>query len=76
MGSANFWADDVIKNIGFTLGAAASGSIFGGGLGLAGKAIDVANKASKVGRLGISAASSLFSAAGEGAIEAKNLMND
>ena len=76
LGSANFWADDVIKNIGFTLGAAASGSIFGGGLGLAGKAIDVANKASKVGRLGISAASSLFSAAGEGAIEAKNLMND
>ena len=76
LGDMNWWADNFIKNIGFTLGAAAAGSLFSGGLGAMGAAMNLAGKAAKYGKYVINALSSLFSAAGEGAIEAKNLMND
>lgn len=75
-GDAAFWADDVIKNMGFTLSAMASGSVFSGGLGLMGKALNIAGQASKAGSVARNAASALFSASGEGAIEAKNLMDE
>lgn len=84
--SASFWGDDVIKNAGFMLGAAASGSMFTGALGLAGRGLGMAgkamnlisdvDKAHKIGKFGQAMLGSIFSAAGEGAIEAKNLYND
>lgn len=70
--SASFWGDGVIKNAGFMLGAAASGSMFTGGLGLASRALGLASKASKAGKITTALLGSMFSAAGEGAIEAKN----
>jgi hypothetical protein len=72
--SASFWGDDVIKNVGFMLGAAASGSIFTGGLGLAAKALNLVSNATKTSKIGTAILGSMFSAAGEGAIEAKQTM--
>lgn len=84
--SASFWGDDVIRNAGFMLGAAASGSMFTGALGLAGRGLGMVgkamnlisdvDKAHKIGKFGQAMLGSVFSAAGEGAIEAKNLYND
>lgn len=72
--SAGFWGDDVIKNAGFMLGASASGSLFTGGLGLVSKALGLVNSATKATKTVTAIAGSLFSAAGEGAIEAKQTM--
>lgn len=74
--SASFWGDDVIKNAGFMLGAAASGSVFTGGLGLASRALGLVNQASRASKITNGILGSIFSAAGEGAIEAKNTMED
>lgn len=74
--SASFWGDDVIKNAGFMLGAAASGSLFTGGLGLASRALGLAGQASKASKITTGILGSMFSAAGEGAIEAKHTMED
>ena len=76
LGDMNWWSDNFIKNVGFTLGAAAAGSLFSGGLGLIGDAFSLIGKAQKVWKNSSALLSSLFSAAGEGAIEAKNLMNE
>ncbi len=69
--SMNFIADDVIKNAGFTLGAAASMAVGSGSLGLMSKALGFANEVGKGTKIGMAALSSLFSATGEGMIEAK-----
>lgn len=74
--SASFWGDDVIKNAGFMLGAAASGSMFTGGLGMVSKALRLVNSATRATKRTSAVLGSLFSAAGEGAIEARNLYND
>ena len=68
----NFWADDVIKNTGFTLGAAASMATGAGAIGLLGKALGMVNNVSKAGKMANAVASALFSATGEGMIEARN----
>lgn len=68
----NFWADDVIKNAGFTLGAAASMAVGAGGLGLLSKSLGLVNNASKAGKMATNVVSALFSATGEGMIEARN----
>ena len=44
LGTMNFWADSFLKNMGFTVGALYSGSIWTKGLKLAGKAIQGAGK--------------------------------
>lgn len=70
--SMNFWADDVIKNVGFTLGAAASMAVGSGSLGLISRAFGAVNRASKGAGMAGKFASALFSATGEGMIEAKH----
>ena len=70
--SMNFWADDVIKNVGFTLGAAASMAVGSGSLGLISRAFGAVNQASKGAGMAGKFASALFSATGEGMIEAKH----
>lgn len=70
--SMNFWADDVIKNAGFTLGAAASMAVGSGSLGLISRAFGAVNQASKGAGMAGKFASALFSATGEGMIEARN----
>ncbi len=70
--SMNFWADDVIKNVGFTLGAAASMAVGSGSLGLISRAFGAVNEASKGAGMAGKFASALFSATGEGMIEARN----
>ena len=72
LGSMNFWADDVIKNAGFTLGAAASMAVGSGSLGLLSKAFGLVNDVSKGAKMTNAAVSALFSATGEGMIEARN----
>ena len=72
LGSMNFWADDVIKNAGFTLGAAASMAVGSGSLGLLAKSFGFVNDVSKGAGWGNKIASALFSATGEGMIEARN----
>lgn len=74
--SASFWGDDIIKNAGFMLGAAVSGSLFTGGLGLASRALGLVGQASKASKITTGILGSMFSAAGEGAIEAKHTMED
>lgn len=69
--SMNFIADDVIKNMGFTLGAAASMAVGSGSLGLLSKSLDFVNDISKGTKMGQAALSALFSATGEGMIEAR-----
>ena len=69
--SMNFIADDVIKNMGFTLGAAASMAVGSGSLGLLSKAFGAVNDVSKTAKMGQAALSALFSATGEGMIEAR-----
>ena len=74
--SASFWGDDVIKNAGFMLGAAASGGMFSGGLGMFSRALGLASKATNSSKVTSAILGSLFSAAGEGSVEARNLYND
>ena len=69
--SMNFIADDIIKNAGFTLGAAASMAVGSGAVGLMGKALGFVNEVSKGTKMGMATLSALFSATGEGMIEAK-----
>jgi len=71
LGSMNFIADDIIKNAGFMLGAAASMAVGSGALGLLSKAAGVVNKASSGTKIANGFLSALFSATGEGMIEAK-----
>ena len=71
LGSMSFWADDVIKNMGFTLGAAASMAVGSGSLGLLSKSLGIVNKVGKGTKMASNFVSSLFSATGEGMIEAK-----
>ena len=71
LGSMNFIADDIIKNTGFMLGAAASMAVGSGALGLLSKAAGVVNKASSGTKIANGFLSALFSATGEGMIEAK-----
>ena len=70
--SMNFWADDFIKNAGFTLGAAASMAVGSGSLGLISRAFGAVNQASKGAGMAGKFASALMSATGEGMIEARN----
>lgn len=72
LGSMNFWADDVIKNAGFTLGAASSMAVGSGSLGLLAKSLGFVNDVHKGVGMGSKVASALFSATGEGMIEARN----
>lgn len=69
--SMNFIADDIIKNAGFTLGAAASMAVGSGSMGLMSKALGFVNDVSKGAKMGQAALSSLFAATGEGMIEAR-----
>ena len=69
--SMNFIADDVIKNMGFTLGAAASMAVGSGSLGLLSKSLGFVNDIGKGTKMGQAALSALFSATGEGMIEAR-----
>lgn len=69
--SMNFIADDIIKNMGFTLGAASSMMVGSGALGLMSKALGFTNEVSKAGKVTNNVLSALFSATGEGMIEAK-----
>ena len=72
LGTMNFWADDVIKNAGFTLGAAASMAVGAGSLGLLSKSLGLVNNVSKGAKMAGAGVSALFSATGEGMIEARN----
>lgn len=74
--SSSFWGDSVIKNAGFMLGAATSGSMFTGGLGMVSKALGLVNAATRATKATSAVLGSLFSAAGEGAVEARYLYND
>lgn len=76
MDSMNWWADDVITNIGFTLGAMAAGATVGAGLGMASRLITgtarAATAASSIAPNIATGITSLVSASGEAAIEANN----
>lgn len=72
MGDMNWWADNVITNAGFTLGAAASMATGAGGIGLMSKALGMVNNVSKTTKMVGAGLSALFSATGEGMIEARN----
>jgi hypothetical protein len=67
IGTMNFWADSVIKNLGFTVGAFYSGGVWTKGL----KAIGALNKG-----LSASVVGSLMSGLNEGRIEANNGQRD
>lgn len=69
--SMNFIADDIIKNAGFTLGAAASMAVGSGSLGLMSKAMGLVGGAGSSTKMAGNALSALFSATGEGMIEAR-----
>lgn len=71
MGDMNWWADNVIKNVGFTLGAAGAMATGAGGVGLLTKSLGLVNNITKTGKIASNVASALFSATGEGMIEAK-----
>lgn len=71
LGDMNWWADNVIKNMGFTLGAAASMAVGAGSLGLLSKSLGIVNNVSKGAKIGNGVLSALFSATGEGMIEAR-----
>lgn len=70
-GDMNWWADNFITNVGFTLGAAGAMAVGGGGLGLLGRSLGLVNNVSKATKGGAAFLSSLLSATGEGMIEAK-----
>lgn len=66
LGTMNFWSDNVIKNLGFTIGAVASGKAL----------VGILDKAIKLGPVGVRLAGSLFGAASEASFEANNLYRD
>ena len=70
-GDMNWWADNVIKNAGFALGAAGSMALGSGALGLMSKSLGFVDKVSKGGKVANQFLSSLFAATGEGMIEAR-----
>lgn len=67
LGTANFWADGFIKNIGFTVGAFYSGGIYTKGLGAA---LKFAKVGAKAGQATTTLTGSVISAVNEGSIEA------
>ena len=69
VGTMNFWADGILKNMGFTIGAIGAGALTGGWL---------AGALAKVpgGAVATRVLSTAVSAAGEGAQEALNTAND
>lgn len=67
--TANFWADEVVKNFGFMVGAAYSGGAFL-------KALSLAGKFRQLGALGSKIAGSAFSALGEASLEGLQNTND
>lgn len=67
LGTMNFWADNVLKNVGFTVGAFYSGGVFTKGL----KAIKFLK-----GGMGAQVLGSVYSAVNEGRIEANNNSDD
>ena len=71
--SMNFIADDIIKNAGFTLGAAASMAVGTGTAGLLSKSLNFVNSLNKNKGIKMAGAAlgALFSATGEGMIEAR-----
>ena len=87
-GAANFWGDDILKNAGFTIGAAgaiwATGSLggwlkapqwaakLGKGVGLLAKGADGAMELTKAGKVASNVVKTFVSAQGEAAIETLN----
>jgi hypothetical protein len=74
LGTANFWSEGVLKNMGFMMGTAASMVAFGG----LGKVTGLAKQLDKLGKVGKAAGwtgRTLLSTVGESAIEAKNSMD-
>ena len=67
LGTMNFWADNVLKNLGFTVGAFYSGGVFTKGL----KALSLLK-----GGMGAQVLGSIYSAVNEGRIEANNNSDD
>lgn len=77
LGTMNFWADSFLKNMGFTVGALYSGSVWTKGLkglGTLTKALgaETLGTAMQTNGLGAKLTGSLFSAVNEGRIEANN----
>ena len=74
LGTANFWSEGVLKNMGFMMGTAASMVAFGG----LGKLTGLSKQLDKLGKVGKAAGwtgRTLLSTVGESAIEAKNSMD-
>lgn len=74
LGTANFWSEGVLKNMGFMMGTAASMVAFGG----LGKVTGLARQLDKLGKVGKAVGwtgRTLLSTVGESAIEAKNSMD-
>lgn len=71
--SANFLGDKFIKNIGFTVGAFYSGSVYSKGLGAILKAVKAGTKATAITQQGVG---SVLSAVNEGSFEALNAANE
>lgn len=69
--SMNFIADDIIKNMGFMQGAAAAMVTGEGGLGLLARSLGFVGKMSSGTKMATNFMSALFSATGEGMIEAR-----
>ena len=74
LGTANFWSEGVLKNMGFMMGTAASMVAWGGLGNVVGIAGKLAN-AGKAGKLAGWAGRTLLSTAGESAVEAKHSMD-
>jgi len=66
MGTANFWADGVLKNLGFMVGAVYSGAAWTKGLNMLGKAV----KLGEMSTMGTRIIGSVLSATNEARIEA------
>ena len=75
-GDMNWWADNVIANAGFTIGAAASMAVGGGALGALGRTFNLVNEVGKITKGAATFLSALFSATGEGMVEAKQGVED
>ena len=74
LGTANFWSEGVLKNMGFMMGTAASMVAWGG----LGNIVGIAGALDKLGKIGKAAGwlgRTALSAAGESAVEAKNSMD-
>ena len=72
LGDMNWWADNVIKNVGFTLGAAGAMATTAGGFGLMAKSLNLVDKVGNITKGAVNLTSSLIAATGEGMIEAKH----